>query len=210
MFDEFAKMLSVRLSQPLPGEEAQYRMAPSGRARAAGLVKDTSEYRSSSVLVLCYPIDERAHTVLLKRHDYQGVHSGQVGFPGGKQEPGESLAQTALREAGEEIGLDASGVKIIGQLTHLYIPVSRFMVQPFVAVTSSRPAFVPDPYEVQRVIEVDLRTLADKNIVTTGMIMHSSGMSIKTPYYNIEGFTVWGATAMIISEFIEVFGEQAQ
>jgi 8-oxo-dGTP pyrophosphatase MutT (NUDIX family) len=207
MFDDFVIRLAARLQQPLPGEEAQYRMAPSGRARAARLISDIRDYRSSSVLVLCYPNREAMSTVLLKRHDYQGVHSGQVGFPGGKQEPGESLEQTALREAGEEIGLDPGSVRVMGQLTNLYIPVSRFMVQPFVAVAPARPSFVPDPYEVQQVIEADLHKLADKSIITTGMIPRGNGMSIETPYYNVNGFIVWGATAMIISEFTSVLQE---
>lgn len=207
MYNEFVSRLASRLAQPLPGEDVQYLVAPVGRARAAKYLSSGIEYRNSSVLVLLYPRNEKMHTVLLKRHDYQGVHSGQVGFPGGKQEPGESLQDTALREANEEIGLDAGSVQVIGQLTNLYIPVSRFAVHPFVAVSPVRPGFIPDPYEVQQLIEVDLDRLSDASTLVKGIIKHSNGMELETPYYNVEGFTVWGATAMIISEFLKVLQE---
>lgn len=204
MFDEFVSQLVDALSRPLPGEEAQYRMAPAGRATAKQIIHNLDEYRNSSVLVLLYPCDDTIKTVLLKRHDYQGVHSGQVGFPGGKQDEGETLMQTALREANEEIGLDESDVTVIGQLTRLFIPVSRFMVQPFVAVTSSCPEFIPDPFEVKQLIEVSIDVLLDKGTIAFDSLLQRNGMKIKTPYYAVEGHVVWGATAMIISELTAV------
>jgi 8-oxo-dGTP pyrophosphatase MutT (NUDIX family) len=204
MYAQFIAQLEAELARPLPGEEAQYRMAPAERPTAAQYLSTVKDYRSSSVLVLLYPHDTGIRTVLIKRHDYQGVHSGQVGFPGGKQEESESLEATALREASEEIGLKKDDVAIIGKLTRLYIPVSRFMVQPFIATTPQRPHFIPDPFEVNRIIEADLEKLMDKTTIGHKTIMHSSGLKIRTPYYDIEGFTVWGATAMIISEFTAV------
>jgi 8-oxo-dGTP pyrophosphatase MutT (NUDIX family) len=207
MYDEFVKRLSYRLSAPLPGEEAQYRMAPAHRPRPSRDPSALAGYRQSSVLVLLYNDNGVLKTVLLKRHDYQGVHSGQVGFPGGKQEPGETLEATALREANEEIGIEPGSVQILGQLTRLFIPVSRFIVQPFVAVAPVKPVFIPDPYEVQQVIEVDVESLIGNALIRSGMITHSDGLRIATPYYEVQGFTVWGATAMIISELSVVLQE---
>ena len=208
MFEKFVKQLMSELSGPLPGEEAQYLMAPAGRARTERSVKAIDEYRNSSVLVLLYPHEETIKTVLLKRHEYQGVHSGQVGFPGGKQDEADiTLERTALREANEEIGLEEKDVTLLGPLTKLYIPVSRFMVQPYVAVTPSRPDFKPDPFEVNSLIEVSTDILLDKGTVAFDYIERGNGLKIRAPYYAVEGHIVWGATAMIISELTTILGK---
>lgn len=200
MIDQFAARLAEELSKPLPGEDAQYLMAPTGRGRVNPL-DPTIDYRDSAVLILFYPTAEGISTVLIKRHDYDGAHSGQVGFPGGKHEHSDgSFEATALRESNEELGIDPNKVKVIGKLTNIYIPVSRFKVHPYVAVTASRPEFNPDPFEVKDILEVDLQTLTDKSTVSQTVVSSSRGLKVKTPYYNVQGFIVWGATAMIISE----------
>ena len=200
MFDQFAMRLEDELSKPLPGEDAQYLMAPTGRGRVNPL-DPTIDYRDSSVLILFYPGSEGLSTVLIKRHDYDGAHSGQVSFPGGKHEKEDgSFEATALRESNEELGIDPDQINVIGKLTNVYIPVSRFKVHPYVAITSFRPVFNPDPFEVKDILEVSLQTLTDKGIVSQTVVTTGSGLKVKTPYYNVQGFIVWGATAMIVSE----------
>jgi 8-oxo-dGTP pyrophosphatase MutT (NUDIX family) len=200
MLDHLIQALSRALGQPLPGEDAQYLMAPSGRTRVNPAAPDI-DYRNSSVLILLYPHNDSISTVLIKRHDYQGAHSGQIGFPGGKHEKTDgSFEATALRESQEELGIDPNSVTLVGSLTNVYIPVSRFKVHPYVGVAAVRPVFTPDPFEVKDVLEIDLRKLTDKTAVGETVITTNGGFKIKTPYYNVEGFIVWGATAMIISE----------
>lgn len=204
MFEQFTDRLASELSKPLPGEDVQYLMAPPGRRKidpqASGI-----DYRNSSVLILLYPHETGISTVLIKRHEYEGAHSGQVGFPGGKHErTDDSFEATALRETQEELGIDPHHVKVIGSLSEVYIPVSRFKVHPFIGVTAARPVFTPDPFEVKDILEIDLQTLKDKSIVSETLVTTSGGFKVKTPYYNIQGFIVWGATAMIISEFTAV------
>ncbi len=110
------------------------------------------------------------------------------------------LSRTALRETSEEIGLDISRVELIGNLTDIYISPSNFIVRPFIGYVNEQPDLVPDAREVQRIIRTDLFILNDKNIRSEKAILHSNGIKVKTPYYEIEGLTIWGATAMMISE----------
>lgn len=185
--------------QELPGEQAQFKMAPIGRARIKNLKQSAADSAQSAVLVAIYPKNELAHTVLIRRNEYPGVHSGQVSFPGGKTEPDDpGFEHTALREADEEIGL--RDVHIVGKLTELYIPPSKFFVHPFVGFFDSTPVFTPDSKEVQEVIELSLTELLDDGLIETNPMRLASGFSADVPYFNVEGHMVWGATAMILSE----------
>lgn len=208
MFQQFTQRLAAELSKPLPGEDIQYRMAPVGRRRVNPNASDI-EYRNSSVLILLYPHGEGISTVLIKRNEYEGAHSGQIGFPGGKQEKMDiSFEATALREAEEELGIDIRQVQVLGALTNVYIPVSRFKVHPYVAVTPLRPVFNPDPFEVKDILEVDIQSFTSRNIISETTVTTSGGFKVRTPYYNLNGFIVWGATAMMISEFSAILERQ--
>ena len=207
MFVRFIEQVKLRLQKPLPGEDAQLLMAPSRRQFPEEFVVHP-DAKKSAVLILLYPIKDSIHTILIQRPVYEGVHSGQVSFPGGKYEEGDMhLRHTALREASEEIGIKSDNVKILGQLTDLYIRPSNFLVSTFIGYTGHSPDFIIDKYEVQKIISVDLFTLDNNDIKFEKIILHSSGNKIKTPYYEIEGLTVWGATAMIISELNTVVRE---
>lgn len=200
MFIPFIEKIKLRLQEPLPGEDAQLVMAPSRRQFPEEFVVHP-DAKKSAVLVLLFPFDTTIHTILIQRPVYEGVHSGQVSFPGGKYEEGDlDLSFTALREASEEVGIKIKNVEIIGKMTDLYIRPSNFLVSPFIAYTDRKPDFVIDKHEVQKIISVDLFALGNNEIKSEKIIIHSSGNKIKTPYYEIEGLTVWGATAMIISE----------
>jgi 8-oxo-dGTP pyrophosphatase MutT (NUDIX family) len=140
----------------------------------------------------------------MKRSEYDGVHSGQISFPGGmKEESDASMTETALREAEEETGVDASRVKVIGSLTPLHIPVSNIVVHPFVGYLPEKPEFRIDLREVQYLIEESLDNLSDAAIVESeSMFIQNKVMEV--PYFNIQGNHVWGATAMILGELLEI------
>ncbi|HEY0029794.1 MAG TPA: CoA pyrophosphatase [Bacteroidia bacterium] len=208
MIPDFFSKLKNRLAEFLPGEEAQFAMAPLKRKRLSEIPLETYQPRKSAVLILLFPANNSIHTLLIRRPEYEGAHSGQAAFPGGKfEESDRDLEQTALREAREEIGIDPEKVKIIGHLTDLYIPTSNFLVRPFIGYSLEEPVLLMDPREVQEIIEADLFSL--DHIVRRGetTIQLREGYKVKTPYYDIEGLIVWGATAMIISELNAVVND---
>ena len=181
-------------------------MAPNHR-----LIYDLTDIQSfnpkrGSVLILIYQENNELLTLFIKRTEYKGVHSGQISFPGGKYEPADLIEErTALRETQEEIGINISEVEIIGKLSDLYIPPSNFLVSPFVGFISSKPSFRLNKKEVAGIIEVSLNTLLNKSEnYETGNIKTANNASIQAPFYEIGGYQVWGATAMITSEFTEV------
>jgi 8-oxo-dGTP pyrophosphatase MutT (NUDIX family) len=161
--------------------------------------------RLSSVLVLLYPIGERAHIAFIRRNEYDGIHSGQISFPGGgREETDLSHTDTALREAWEETGIDPERVEILGELTQLYIPPSNFLVFPVVGFTGARPDFNPDPSEVQEIIEIEMEKLREPGILQQREIVLSADFSIMAPCFVVGDAVIWGATAMIISELLEM------
>lgn len=184
--------------------DAQYRMAPLGRLESTLSI---SNYSKAAVLCLLYPQDTDLHMVFIRRasHD-KDKHSAQIAFPGGKVEPTDkSMIDTALREANEEIGLDPGTVKIIGEITPLPIPVSRFKVFPILGFANETPQFIPQLSEVDEILEFPIDMLIDPKIVESHKIKLSTGQWIKNvPVYNINGNIIWGATAMILSEVIEI------
>jgi len=154
----------------------------------------------SAVLVLLYPVNAKIYTVLMLRPQEQGVHSGQVSFPGGKYEETDgTFMNTALREAGEEMGIIKEQVIIVGELSPLYIPPSNFLVHPFVGYMTEKPVIQPSKDEVKQVIEANIELLLDDTLKDR-KIIEVRGYKIDTPFYNIYGNVVWGATAMILSE----------
>jgi 8-oxo-dGTP pyrophosphatase MutT (NUDIX family) len=195
--------LKEELGRPLPGSEVQRRMAPSvirpGKSRLP--------MRDSGVLILLYPVMEQLYTVFMKRPEYRGPHSGQISFPGGKFEEGDlSMVDTALRESHEEIGLPRDAVQVLGQLTSLPIPVSNYKLLPVVGFVSEKPHFITDPGEVEYLIEAEIRFLLKAEIIKKETMMLGDQF-IEVPYYDIYGHHVWGATAMILSEFLEIAGK---
>ena len=203
-FPELIQSLRHRLEKPLPGPPAQYRMAPFGRQERVNTAQLQGDFRPSAVLILLYPNPE-PHFVLTLRHQYGGMHSGQVSLPGGRLEPEDiDLKHTALRETEEEVGVSQSEVEVIGRLTTLPIPVSRFEVHPFVGALSSPPVFTPEPKEVARIIETPLPLLTDPATRQQTMMDLMKYKNVQVPYFSLDGETVWGATAMILSEFVEI------
>ncbi|MFO7844856.1 MAG: CoA pyrophosphatase [Bacteroidales bacterium] len=200
MYSDFFNQLKEEFRRELPGEPAQEKMAPKVRRH----FKSTTKRRNAGVLILLYPKNNQLYTVCIKRSEYEGAHSGQISFPGGKFEPGDyTLENTALRESKEEIGIDIEKVNILGQLTPLHIPVSNFYVLPFVGFYASAPKFKRDPNEVEKIIEVPLSDLLHPENCTLQKF-HYGDLAFTAPIYKPKELVIWGATAMIMSEFLEV------
>ena len=160
--------------------------------------------KDAGVLILLYPVDGKVTTVLIKRTDYPGVHSGQISFPGGKMEDMDSdISATSIREAEEELGIDLREMNTIGRLTELHIPVSNFTVYPLVSYLKERPVFNPDRIEVDHLIEVCIEDLMKPGIIKYTWREILSEQS-RVPYFDLEGRQLWGATAMILSEFLDL------
>ena len=189
------------LQQPLPGLPAQLRMSPPGRVVT---LPTGATAREAGVLVLLYPVQGELHFVLTRRNERLGNHSGQISFPGGRREHGDvNIATTALREANEELGILNAGIEIIGELTELFVPPSNFVIHPVIAFAAQTPAFTPQPDEVAEVIEVKLMRLLDPSIKCTvpRSLLSLNGQVVMAPAYRLAGHDVWGATAMVLSEF---------
>ncbi len=195
-------ILRTALSGPLPGHEellalSGYSRLDIERARALDPAP-----RESAVLALLYPKGGQLHCLLMVRPIYDGVHSGQVAFPGGKREPGDpSLKETALREFHEETGADPKEVEVLGALTPVYIPPSRMVVTPFVGFVEQIGPWQPDPMEVARLIEAPLEELLREDVLKKrDQYIEIMGRTVEIPYFEIHGEVVWGATALMLGE----------
>ena len=160
--------------------------------------------RVGGVLLLLYHYQEKINLVLTRRRDDLTSHAGQISFPGGRREANETAVQAALRETEEEIGVPTTAVSILGELTSIYIPPSDYEVHPFVGWVNGgkRPSFVPEVQEVAEILEVSLYHLLDPRTREVGPIP-VRGATYTVPYYNVHGHKVWGATAILLSEFLE-------
>jgi 8-oxo-dGTP pyrophosphatase MutT (NUDIX family) len=200
---EALQFLEKRLKGPLPGLKAQLKMVTEPRPgnKVYQEVEDTSI--KAGVLILLYPWKNQLHLVLTRRTARVDFHQKQISFPGGRQEKNESFEQAALREAQEELKILPESVQILGKLTPLYIPPSNYCIHPIVATISTRPDFRPFAQEVAEVIEVPLDHLFDQQNIRREMWSYK-GAQIEVPFYFFEGHKIWGATAMVLAELVEL------
>lgn len=205
-FQDQIDVLRARLTQPLPGLPAQLDMAPQMRRDPSVIQVENKDCRDGAVLALLFPLDDELATVLTVRHANLDQHAGQVSFPGGRRDPGETLRETAIREVYEEIGLTEEALSILGELTPLYIPPSNFCVYPFVAMIDHQPAYDPHDAEVEQILEVPLSYLRSPQ-ARVEEEWDLRGETVVVPYYDVAGYTVWGATAMILAELLTLVGE---
>lgn len=200
ILDNVIQKLSVQLRGVLPGEQAHARMRAMPLEELQFRFNHADPPRPGSVLILLQEHEGLITFPLILRPFYDGAHGGQVSFPGGKAEPGEQPEQTALREAAEEIGIDPTAVEVVGRLSDLHVIPSNFMVTPVVAFTRQQPVYRPDPHEVERILTGSLSDLLTTDAVDRRELM-VRGHRIDAPCFLLDGEVVWGATAMILSEF---------
>ncbi|MTI32243.1 CoA pyrophosphatase [Cytophagales bacterium RKSG123] len=183
-------------------------MAPLFKIEDRFKLSSPKSARRGGVLLLLYPEQEKIFFPLMLRPSYPGVHSDQVSLPGGKVEKyDKNLIQTALRETHEEIGVDPSQVTILGELTDLYIPASNFLVRPVVGFARHSLSFQPDPKEVKKIIKATLIDLLDDSKMKQTQLELTNKLILDTPYFDVKQHVVWGATAMILSEFKTIVKE---
>jgi len=202
-FIKFKESVSKIKNLELPGEEIQYKMAPLERLQELKRkALEMNSAKKAGVLALFYPdVQERAKLILILRKTYKGVHSAQVGFPGGKFEKEDNtLEDTALRETQEEIGVPKKDITIFKQLTQMYVPPSNFIVQPFLGITQSTPNFILQETEVEALIEVAISHFMEDSVLISKKITTSYATDLVVPAYLLNNHVVWGATAMMLSE----------
>jgi 8-oxo-dGTP pyrophosphatase MutT (NUDIX family) len=187
------------LQQARPGFAAHERMLPQRPPGSEPPLANRRE-RAAAVLILVYPVDAVPHLALTRRTDTVQNHKGQISLPGGSREGAESPIETALREANEEIAVNGADLEILGTLSPIYIGVSDYLITPVVAIAPRRPDFRPDPVEVVEIIEAPLSVLLDPGVrVAEDWVVR--GVTVRIPFFAIGPHKVWGATAMILSEF---------
>ena len=196
--------LGRALSGPLPRAEGQGRMAPRPRT---GWKPDVlpADCRDAAALLLLYPKDNDAHILLTVRTEHLPTHQGQVSLPGGGVSAGEGIVDAALRELHEEVGIQSDDVEIIGNLSPLHIPVSAFILHPVVALSERRPEIHPRETEVAQALEVPLQTLQDATAIQVETRVYDR-QTYRVPYFFVHDHKVWGATAMVLSEFLCIIG----
>ncbi|WP_406683035.1 CoA pyrophosphatase [Seonamhaeicola sp. MEBiC1930] len=206
-FDDFLTSIKNIETIQLPGELSQLKMVPPYRRELAKRQKKNFKAaKKAGVLALFYPDKNKiTKLVLILRKTYKGVHSAQVGFPGGKLERQDSTIQdAAVRETFEEIGVPVNHMKVVKTLTQVYIPPSNFFVQPFIGITTQIPKFIMQEDEVESIIEVDLNHFLDDKVVVSRQVTTSYNINVKVPAFQLNGHTVWGATAMMLSEIKDI------
>jgi 8-oxo-dGTP pyrophosphatase MutT (NUDIX family) len=191
------------LAGELPGLKGQVGMSPPHRTRPYPEFQGIPPV-SSAVLLLVYPKEARFHLVFMLRNVYKGPHSGQISFPGGKWEKGDAdLIHTALRETSEEIGIATGEIRVCGRLTDLLVPITNFLITPIVGFCPHTPVFSPDPSEVRELLEIPVAHLLDPGNRKTGPVPVPWG-NATVPYFDAGSHRIWGATAMILNEFLGV------
>jgi 8-oxo-dGTP pyrophosphatase MutT (NUDIX family) len=195
--------LKVALRTRLPGEKAHRLMLPQGRDLYPEPGKNS--ILESSVLMLIFPDRGEINTCLIKRPAAMRNHGGQISFPGGRYEPAdEHLSRTALRESFEETGTDENEVEIIGALTPIYVQVSNFRISPFVGWSEAIPHFKIDRREVDELYIIPLENFVRDTTFQSRTVNTPHG-TFDAPGFYIDNLFIWGATAMIISEFREIY-----
>lgn len=205
-FQDFLEYVPKLMEVTLPASEAHFKMAPLERIESLkNLNLETKNPKTAAVMMLFYPKNGRTHLVLIVRNSYQGVHSAQIAFPGGKYEPRDQIFEnTALRETHEEIGIPPASIEIKKAFTRLYIQPSNFMVYPFLGICKEEIVFIPDASEVADIIELPLSVFLGDEIVASVKISTSYADNIMVPAFKINEHIVWGATAMMLNELKEV------
>jgi 8-oxo-dGTP pyrophosphatase MutT (NUDIX family) len=204
-FTDFIKYIPKIEKEKLLSTDAHIKMAPLERISYLKEVNYLNKIpRKAAVLMLIYPKKQIAHLALIVRNTYPGVHSSQIGFPGGKVEEYDAdLKETALRETHEEVGIHPNKVQIIKTFSEIYIPPSNFLVSPFMGISHEELIFIPDLEEVERVLEFPVSDFLDDKSITKTRMSTSYAVDIEVPAFVVDKYVVWGATAMMMNELKE-------
>jgi 8-oxo-dGTP pyrophosphatase MutT (NUDIX family) len=205
-FSDFLKYVPKIKQAKLLAEQAHFKMVPLERILEVEKFNNGSNNpRKAAVMMLIYPKNNKSHLALIVRNTYPGVHSAQIGFPGGKAElDDESLIHTALRETHEEIGIPPEKIEVIKTFTEVFIPPSNFIVAPFLGISYSELEFIEQEEEVAGIIELSLPVFLNEKTIVNKIMDTSYGNNIEVPTFKINEHYVWGATAMMMSELKEV------
>lgn len=207
-FDELIIFLEKRLKDQMPGTPAHELMKPKMVNGAPLNIKQKEPAREGGVLILLYEQEGKVRFPLIQRPTYEGIHSGQMALPGGRYEPtDDGLITTALRETREEIGVSEDDVEVVGHLSKFFVAASNYNVLPVIGKTSAIPQFSPDPREVADIVTPPVEHLIDPARLKEKDIKVSSGFKLFCPYFDLEERTVWGATAMMLSELVVILNE---
>lgn len=209
-FKDFSQQVSKIKDLPLPGETSHFKMAPEFRVAELKLARmKRKNPKKAAVLALFYPDEQNvSHLLLILRKTYKGVHSNQIGFPGGKvEETDDNLKFTALRETHEEVGVSPEKVTIIKTLSEVYIPPSNFEVQPFIGISAASLSFLAQESEVEEIVEVKVSDFLDDSNLFSQRLSTSYAENVDVPAFKLNDHVVWGATAMMLSEIKELLNQ---
>lgn len=207
-FSDFSFQVAKIKNLPLPGSSSHYKMAPKTRIEQLKALKPlNNKPKKAAVVALFYPSEEgMTNLLLILRNTYPGIHSNQIGLPGGKVENSDKdLLFTALRETNEEVGVAPEKVEIVKSLSELYIPPSNFEVKPFLGLYDKKGAFIRQQEEVKALIEVPLSDFMNDDNLILEVLTTSYADKMEVPAFKLKGYTVWGATAMMLSEIKDLF-----
>lgn len=203
MYSSLKKYLREALEGDLPGFKAHLKLLPPGRHLKV-LETEVSFVKQSGVLIILFPYDGQIYTCLTRRPVTMKHHPGQISFPGGKVEAEDfSPEMTALREANEEVGVDSSKVEVLGRLSNLYVEVSKFSIHPYLAWASQKPDFIVNFDEVEEIILFPMSEFVSNEVIAEAEVQTVTGR-LTVKYYPYKNNLIWGATAMILSELIEI------
>ncbi len=202
----FRERLRLQLLEALPGERSHQKMSPLNRPLTSEALKNLTNYRESAVAIVLFEADNCIECVLTQRPEYDGTHSGQVSFPGGKKEDHDTdLEETARRECREEIGVQLTTKDLIGALSPVYIPVSQFLVLPYVYFLHSAPNYQADAHEVAEIFTFPLFDLKNEALISSMELKLPNGTIYRNvPYFQLNNKKVWGATALMLSEMKDI------
>ena len=205
-FNIFLESIPKIAQEKLLGELSHLKMCPPEREDLMKNINlESIKPREAAIMMLFYPKNTKTHLALILRTSYNGVHSSQIAFPGGKVEKFDlNFQETALRETHEEIGISPNIINVIRDFTPIYIPPSNFMVYPFLGFSNSELIFDIDPNEVAGIIELPMTEFLDENIVISKRMSTAYNLEIDVPAFKIQEHIVWGATAMMLSELKDV------
>ncbi len=202
----FTESLKKSLTGRLPGYESHLKMIPEARRREIENRPYNDNAQKAAVLICFFPEESgEIKLVLIRRNEYDGVHSGQISFPGGRwEESDRDMIHTALREAEEETHILMEEVEVIGQVTSVYIPPSNFIVTPVIGWAKKRPQLIPDPSEVSEILTITFNELMDPACLQQRNIPHREFNMIEVPCFYLQGQIIWGATAMMLMEVVDL------